>query len=601
MSWIPNNYTGACQAEVLTFYALLTQYLGFSYDAKFIEPTDHQDQYDFIIVGAGSAGCVVANRLSEIANWKILLLETGDEEPAITGIPGLWPILRTSSITYGYTSQPEPVICSADKDRSCSLVRGKVMGGSSSINDMVYSRGNKQDFDDWQNLGNEGWSFDSVLKYFKKSEDIRIPDADLKYHATGGYVKVEEFPYINKYSDVIISAWKELGLNEIDYNTGFQIGTAKQQYTSIRGSRLSSNGAFLRPIRGRRPNLTVSPNSRVTRIIIDPVTRTATGVEYLDLKTNKMKKVKVSKEVILSAGAFDSPKLLMLSGIGPADHLREANIDIIQDAPVGRNLHEHTIVLPFTFDLKNESKTMFNLPRIQNDLMYWMSTHEGRLAATGMQTTIAFLQTSFEKRHGVPDVQIGFAGTLSDNKCASGISSIATSYFNRVGMYVVLVKPTSRGYVRLNSTDPLWSQPLIFLNSLVESDDVERFIEGMLHARKIIKTQSFKTHGFIKVKNEPCGNFNDSTREYFECLIKKTSWTSYHPVGSCKMGPKSDEDAVIDVRLKVYGINGLRVIDASVMPAITRGGINAVVMMIGEKGSDMIKEDWMTDADWVYG
>ncbi|XP_016837558.1 glucose dehydrogenase [FAD, quinone] [Nasonia vitripennis] len=598
MTWAPANCSGSCTSQVLNFFTFLVQYLGFSYDSKFTSTkTDGKesglrDEFDFIVVGAGSAGCVVANRLSEIEQWKVLLLESGDEEPAVTGVPGLWPVLRSSSLDYGYYTEPEHAICAAAANKSCHVFRGKVMGGTSALNDMIYARGNKQDYDDWENLGNAGWGFEDVLPYFKKSEDAKDPLLLAKNpdsHGTGGYLTTEQFPYKNKNGRAIIDAWKELGLEEVDYNSGSQVGVSNLQFNSVHGSRLSTNGAFIRPIRGRRSNLVVRPNSRVTRVMINRYSKRVTGVEYFCSKTSTLKMVYAKKEVIISAGAFDSPKLLMLSGVGPAEHLREAGIWVVKNSPVGRNLHEHTVIVPFTFDLKKESRTTSSFDDMRNDLVYWMSSHEGVLSSTGLQSTVAFLQTSFESRPGVPDIQVGFAGSSTSSDSAS----IATSYYDKAVIFLVLLKPHSRGQLRLNVSDPLWSQPLIRLNSMTDPRDSEILVEGVKLASKVTRTKSLKQKGFIRTKPAMCQEYEVDSREYFECFVKRYTFTSYHPVGTCKMGPKRDKDAVVDPRLRVYGVTGLRVIDASIMPETTRGSINAPIIMIGEKGSDMIKEDWL--------
>lgn len=419
---------------------------------------------------------------------------------------------------------------------------------------------------------------------------IQVLAKDPESHATGGYLTTERFPYKNKNGQAIIDAWKEVGLEEVDYNSGSQVGVSNWQFNSVHGSRLSANGAFIRPIRGRRPNLVVRPNSRVARVLIDRYSKRAIGVEYICSKTNTLKTVYARKEVILSAGAFDSPKLLMLSGVGPAEHLREAGVWVIKDSPVGRNLHEHSVIAPFTFDLKNESQTTASFDDMRNDLVYWMSSHEGVLSATGLQSTVAFLQTSFESRPGVPDIQVGFAGSSTSS---TGSTSIATSYYDQALVFLVLLKPHSRGHLRLNISDPFWSQPLIQLNSMTDPRDIEILLEGITVASKVTHTKALKRNGFTRTKTAMCQEFEVDSREYFECFIKRYTLPSYHTVGTCKMGPKSDKDAVVDPRLRVYGVSGLRVIDASIMPETARGSINAPIIMIGEKGSDMIKEDWL--------
>ncbi|XP_031780259.1 glucose dehydrogenase [FAD, quinone]-like [Nasonia vitripennis] len=316
MTWSPVNYTNAClknptanscRPSVLALLAFITQYLGQSYDTlytKVINTNDVQSEHDFIIVGAaGSAGCVLENRLSEISDWKILLLEAGEDEPIVVDVPGMSSLLAQSSIDYAYRSEPEPAGIGDDEKRILAYPRGQVMGGSSVMNAMWYTRGNKQDYDDWAAAGNEGWSWDEVLPYFKKSEDARDPEIIAKYpesHATCGYQTVGRFPHQNHLTPAILEAWKELGLEEIDYKIGGnQLGVSRTQFTAVHGVGQSTNGAFIRPMRSRRSNLTIKTNARATKIVIDKGTKRATGVEYVitDHQRNFVKKAVAAKEV----------------------------------------------------------------------------------------------------------------------------------------------------------------------------------------------------------------------------------------------------------------------------------------------------------------
>lgn len=408
-------------------------------------------------------------------------------------------------------------------------------------------------------------------------------------------MKVDYFPVKDENIDIFLDGWKELGLQEIDYINGNNIiGTARLQHTSIHGVRHSINSAYIKPIRGRRKNVTIRPNTQVTKVMINPETKRAIGVEYKSAKENQIKRAYATKEVILSAGAIDSPKLLMLSGVGPADELYEANIEVIKDLAVGKNLHDHVNVKAFTLDLNNSLARSTDIKNMKNDIVYWMNTHEGPASGSGLMDTVTFFQTPYENTPGRPDIQISVGGSYIEN--VSGVverlTYVPVSYYNSVDFAITLLNPKSQGMIKLNKTDPTWSPPLIYLNYMTHPDDVGTMTAGIKIAKKIFKTKSLTKNGLEDKPAEDCQHFKYDSQEYYNCVIQRHSGTGFHPVGTCKMGPKSDANAVVDSRLRVHGIKGLRVIDASIMPYIVRGNTNAPTVMIAEKGSDMIKEDW---------
>lgn len=405
-----------------------------------------------------------------------------------------------------------------------------------------------------------------------------------------------ELPEEDPNADVIINSWKELGYHEIDYNSGKQLGVGRFQYTIKDGSRHSTNDAFIRPIRSKRPNLTVRPNSQVIKIIINPQTKRAIGVEYVKTGTKDIRKAYATKEVIISAGAYDSPKLLMLSGIGPVEELSEVDIPVVQELPVGKNLQDHPASSPLTLILRNSTSTMQPIEDKISDVTQWLEDQTGPLIVNGLWGVVPFFQTSFENRPGVADIEVHYLTGVRDREPYGTSSHYGVlSYYNEISIWTTLVAPKSRGWVKLNKTDPIWSQPIINPNFFSDPQDLEALVEGLNYTKAFTRTRSFRNSGFT-VTTTPapaCHEFLNNDVAYYECLAKKYYISVYHPVGTCRMGPEYDPDAVVDSRLRIYGIPGLRVIDASIMPSVPRGNTNAPSIMIGEKGSDMIKEDWL--------
>ncbi|KAL7296389.1 hypothetical protein TKK_0010402 [Trichogramma kaykai] len=600
-----NLFVNTCQASFLTLLAFIAQNLSSSKDDPFLQrQINHRDSdtYDFIVVGAGSAGCVLANRLSEIEQWKILLLEAGEEELKVAEVPGLMSVLSKSSIDYDYKLQPESSELCQNHPPACTEPRGKVMGGTSTINGQAYVRGSKHDYDNWEKLGNPGWGWSQVLPYFKKSENLmqKIPSGDPADHGTGGYLSVE-FADEDENINSIIDSFKETGFKEVDYNSGNPSGVAKLQYTMKNGARQSINTAFIRPIRGQRENLHVLTGAQATRIIVDRDRKKATGVEYVKAGgTKETLKVFAKKEVIISCGAIDSAKLLMLSRLGPEQELSKHGIKVIKNLSVGRNLQEHAGTTLIVLSLKNKppTATSFQFANLRKeDVNEWIAKNAGLLRQPGLLGAVSFLRTRFEKHPEVPDVQVHFLATVDDNQ-VSGDDGKPTyqsfSNYNQIAMYLLLLNPKSRGWIELNRTDPTFGKPLIYANIFTDSRDVQTLKEGIRLATRLIKTRSFKESNFTSDKPPllGCKSTIADDNKFNECLIKKYHMPIWHPSGTCKMGPKTDANAVVDSNLKIHGIKSLRVIDASIMPLITRGNTNAPTIMIGEKGADMIKSDY---------
>ncbi|KAJ8682938.1 hypothetical protein QAD02_018730 [Eretmocerus hayati] len=567
--------------------------------------SSEQEEYDFIIVGAGSAGCVIANRLSEISGWKVLLLEAGIEQPLVSEVPSFAPPLRGSNIDWQYRTAPMKKACRSKKYGTCSWSRGKVMGGSSVLNYMMYVRANPNDYDNWVRLGNPGWSYQEVLPYFKKSEDNRDKEVVAKnpyYHSTGGYQTVEWFKFNDQNADLILKAFQEIGYKETDPNAVQQFGSFHVQSTSINGARQSTNTAFIRPIRNKRPNLTIKTESYVSRIIIDPNTKVTQGVEYFTTGCDQPKTVYARKEVIISAGAINSPKLLLLSGIGPANELRRNNIKMIQNLAVGHNLQDHVTTDGFMIVLSNKTATTRSIENIEDDARQWLNNMTGPLAALGSLAAGAFTRTPFERNFRVPDMQYAFDGGnyqdyLRNPEVSAETVVLPLAYYNGINIRPVFLAPRSRGTVRLNQSNPIWSSPIIDPNYFGVSVDLEAMLAGIRMAQSLFLTKAFKDNG-MKLLSQPlpsCKSHKFDSNDYWKCILMEYTNTLYHPVGTCKMGPKYDPGAVVDSKLKVYGVKRLRVADASIMPVIVRGNTNAPTIMIGEKVSDMIKDNWLSE------
>ena len=511
-------------------------------------------QYDYIVIGAGSAGCVVANRMTQDSETTVLLLEAGnpDTKPEIQ-IPLSSPNLPGSELDWGYFSEPEPYL----NNRKIFCPRGKVLGGSSSINSMIYIRGNHHDYDHWQSLGNPGWSYQDVLPYFKKSENQqRGADA---YHGVDGEWSVTDIQESAVASQRFVEAAVAIGYNHNpDFNGIQQSGAGIYQLTVKDGKRHSAAAAFLLPIL-QRPNLTITTGALVTRLLFEG-TRTV-GVEYMHEGT--LHQVRVNKEVILSAGAFDSPKLLMLSGIGDAEQLQAMGIPVVVDLPgVGQNLQDHSLV-PVAHQIITSP--------VAHEVIAGL---DPVISSNGNAEAGLFLHTE-GNLDATPDLQFFFGPILwiSPGQTLSGLGFTVT---------VSLTHPQNIGSVSLLSPDPK-DPPIIRINFLQSQSDVQKLVEGIKIMRKL-----FHTSAFDRFRGEEISPGADViSDEALEVYIREFCVTGYHPVGTCKMG--TDPMAVVDPELRVHGVEGLRVVDASIMPTLVGGNTNAPTIMIGEKGADLIK------------
>ncbi|XP_051160264.1 glucose dehydrogenase [FAD, quinone]-like [Leptopilina boulardi] len=579
---LPPSFSETCTANFcVCLTSMIYSFLfGYSPDNKYnLQVKPEPEVYDFIIVGAGSAGCVVANRLSEINNWNVLLLEAGNEEPIRATIPGFGGSLGGTEFDWKYRTQSEK--SEIVKSKEIYWPRGKIMGGSSSINGMYYVRGNREDFDNWARMGNPGWSYKDVLPYFIKSEnnlDPTVVEKNPDYHGTGGYLSVQTNPFFTEPAKIAIKAFQEKGYDLIDANAAKQLGITRTQITAGNNSRSSTNVAFIRPIRGERKNLFIKSQSFATKILIDTKTKKARGVEYTSQKTGKTQIVMASKEVIVSGGVINSPQLLMVSGVGPCEELKKHKIEVIKNLSVGKNLHDHVSAPGLSAKKKNIKIHPKTCEKDMEHFFTYLSKREGPLSGGKSGMLTGFVATKFAEKD-IPDIEFTF-DRIEENEIA---------------FKPILLTPKNRGHLALNDKDPVRGQPLLYPGYFTEKFDVQRLIAGIGITIDILNSTVMRNNDFIfdETPLAACQSFKFNTYEYWVCYLRHKFNTDFHPVGTCKMGPKEDHLAVVDSRLKVHGIEGLRVIDASIMPAVTRGNTNAPSIMIGEKGSDMIKDDWL--------
>ena len=528
-------------------------------------------EFDYVIVGAGSAGCVIANRLSARADVSVALLEAGgsDSSPWIHIPIGYFKTMGNPKTDWCYETEPDPGL----NGRSISWPRGKVLGGSSSINGLLYVRGQPQDFDQWRQLGNDGWSWDDVLPYFKRAENWEGAVAEER--GIGGPLNVSE----NKVDRKIIDAWVQAATNAgfqrtSDYNQEDQEGVGYFQMTMKNGRRCSSAAAYLKPVR-QRSNMHVFTGAHTEKVLFDE--KRATGVRCRF--NGKTINIRAHKEVILSAGAIGSPQILMLSGIGDPKDLQPHGIDISHSLKgVGKNLQDHLQARPIfkcrVSTINTETKNIFQLAAI---------AFRYAVSGTGPMAMAASLGTGFLKTRPelmTPDIQFHIQPFSADNP-ADG-----THKFSAFTASVLQLRPESRGRIALRSASA-YDYPAIYPNYLATRMDCDTLVAGIKIARDICNYTPLRE--LISEEHAPGEAVGRDDDEAILDWARSTATTIYHPTGTCKMG--RDQMAVVDSRLRVHGISGLRVADASVMPVITSGNTNAPTIMIGEKLSDMVLED----------
>uniref|UniRef100_A0A1B6C574 Glucose-methanol-choline oxidoreductase N-terminal domain-containing protein n=1 Tax=Clastoptera arizonana TaxID=38151 RepID=A0A1B6C574_9HEMI len=578
--------------------------------APYITSSDKDITFDFVIVGGGVAGSILANRLSETDSWRVLLIEAGHDPPMTARVPKYHKEILGSSIDWQYVSEAEDGMYRGMKNGRNNWPRGKALGGSSVLGRMLYSRGTKYDYDRWGKSVEKGWDYDDVLGSFKISEnmqDLSIMGNEhlAEYHATNGFLNLNLFKSSSEVIPILKEAVLDLQMNGIadEEEDPEQFGFVHMHATIDHGERLDVARAFLTAVKDR-PNLFVMKDCFVTKILFDSNKR-AYGIEYIYKSDKKTRKILAKKEVVLTAGTINSAQLLMLSGVGPENQLKPLGIPVVQNLQVGCNLQDHPIFYGAVITINLTNPDNCGDPDLDEAFEYF-NYREGPLSNIGLSELVGYI--GVRKNSTIPDIEIYsmffrhnntqdfevFSKTISLSEDAVNAYLNFIREHNVLIMMPILLRPKSRGSVKLRSKDP-YDKPLISPKYMSHPEDRSTLVSGIRYISDLVNSHTFKTLN-AELKQFPfddCEEIEFETDEHWLCMMSYLLGTFHDPVGTVKMGMTKDRTSVVDDRLKVKGVKGLRVADASIMPFITSGGTMAPTMMIAEKAASIMKADYL--------